>query len=279
MTAADTKQEPDAPEPQAPAPEEDVKMTIWEHLDELRKRLIRSALAVLATTVGAWCFKERILGWLITPYEVAWKERGLPGAPDLQGLSPAHIFMGYLELALTAGIIMAAPVIFYQLWSFVSPGLYRKEKRLVVPFVLFSTSLFMSGVAFAYYIAFPFTFRYFFSLLGPIGNSGAVLTQHSTMEYYLDFTTQMLLAFGVVFELPLFIMFLALAGIVTPKQLLRFGRWAILLAFIVGAIATPGPEITSQLAVSGALVILYFISVGLAFIVARKKKKKEEKET
>jgi len=278
MTAETNKREtPGAPEPAAPAPapEEDVKMTIWEHLDELRKRLVRSALAVGITTLVAWGFKERILGWLITPYEVAWKERGLPGAPDLQGLSPAHIFMGYLELALTAGVITAAPVIFYQLWSFVSPGLYRKEKRLIVPFVLFSTTLFLSGVAFAYYVAFPFTFRYFFSLLGPIGNSGAVLTQHSTMEYYLDFTTQMLLAFGVVFELPLFIMFLALAGIVTPKQLLRFGRWAILLSFIVGAIATPGPEITSQLAVSGALVVLYFISVALSFVVARKKKEKE----
>ncbi|HEY1955761.1 MAG TPA: twin-arginine translocase subunit TatC [Polyangiaceae bacterium] len=279
MTAIPNKPdaEPDKPEgePAAPTPEEDVKMTIWEHLDELRRRLVRSAIAVLITTCVAWGFKERILGWLIKPYEVAWKERGLPGTPDLQGLSPAHIFMGYLELALTAGVIAGAPIIFYQLWAFVSPGLYRKEKRLIVPFVLFSTSLFLSGIAFAYYIAFPFTFRYFFSLLGPIGNSGAVLTQHSTMEYYLDFTTQMLLAFGVVFELPLFIMFLALAGIVTPKQLLRFGRWAVLLSFVVGAIATPGPEITSQLAVSGALVILYFISVGLAFIVARNKKKRE----
>lgn len=275
MSSAVTEPEQEPKEPEKPTPESDVKMTIWEHLDELRKRLIRSALAVAITTGVAWAFKERILGWLITPYEVAWKERGLPGAPDLQGLSPAHIFMGYLELAITAGLITSAPVIFYQLWAFVSPGLYRKEKRLVVPFVLFSTALFLSGVAFAYYVAFPFTFRYFFSLLGPIGNSGAVLTQHSTMEYYLDFTTQMLLAFGVVFELPLFIMFLALAGIVTPRQLLRFGRWAVLLSFIVGAIATPGPEITSQLAVSGALVILYFISVGLSFLVARKKKEKK----
>jgi sec-independent protein translocase protein TatC len=276
MTAETNK--PDVPEtPESPAtPEGDVKMTIWEHLEELRRRLVRSAIAVGVTTVVAWAFKERILGWLVEPYEMAWKERHLPGAPDLQGLSPAHIFMGYLELSITAGLIAAAPVIFYQLWAFVSPGLYRKEKRLVVPFVLFSTTLFLSGVAFAYYVAFPFTFRYFFSLLGPIGNSGAVLTQHSTMEYYLDFTTQMLLAFGVVFELPLFIMFLALAGIVTPKQLLRFGRWAVLLSFIVGAIATPGPEITSQLAVSGALVVLYFISVALAFMIARKKKEKRE---
>lgn len=275
---ADTKPDvPDTPEePAKPPPEEDVKMTIWEHLDELRRRLVRSAIAVGVTTGVAWAFKERILGWLILPYEAAWKERNLPGIPDLQGLSPAHIFMGYLELALTAGVIASAPIIFYQLWAFVSPGLYRKEKRLIVPFVLFSTTLFLSGVAFAYYVAFPFTFRYFFSLLGPIGNSGAILTQHSTMEFYLDFTTEMLLAFGVVFELPLFIMFLAIAGIVTPRQLLRFGRWAILLSFIVGAIATPGPEITSQLAVSGALVVLYFISVGLSFVVARKKDKPDK---
>ena len=136
----------------------------------------------------------------------------------------------------------------------------------------------MTAVAFAYYVAFPFTFNYFFSLLGPVADSGAVITQRSTLEFYLDFATRMLLAFGIVFELPLFISFLSIAGIVTPKQLLRFGRWAVLLAFIVGAIATPGPEITSQIAVSGALVVLYFLSVAVAFLLARKKPEAPSKE-
>jgi sec-independent protein translocase protein TatC len=205
----------------------------------------------------------------------------MPNEPlKLQTLSPGDPFVAYLQLSLVAGIMMAIPIIFYQLWSFVSPGLYSKEKKYIVPFVGFSTLLFGSGVAFAYYVAFPFTFKYFFSLLGEIGDTGTVLTQIPTFEYYLDFSTRMLLAFGIVFELPLFISFLAMAGIVTPRQLLRFGRWAVLLAFVLGAIATPGPEITSQVAVSGALIVLYFISVGVAFLVGKKKDEppSEEKE-
>ncbi len=260
------------------APEADVKMTIWEHLNELRSRLIRAALGVLVATCVAWAYRVQILAWLIHPYEKAWIARKMPGSPELQTLSPGDVFIGYLQLSLVAGIIAAAPIIFYQLWAFVSPGLYSKEKRLVIPFVLFSTTLFLSGVAFAYYVAFPFTFNYFFSLLGQVSDSGTVLTQRPTLEFYLDFSTRMLLAFGVVFELPLFIAFLSLAGIVTPMQLLRFGRWAVLLSFVVGAIATPGPEITSQIAVSGALVVLYVLSVAIAFVIARNKKKEEKKE-
>ncbi len=253
-------------------PESDVQMTIWEHVGELRKRLTRAAIGLLICTCVAWAFRVQILAWLVKPYETAWIAKGMPGKPELQTLSPGDVFTGYLELSLVAGIIASAPIIFYQLWSFVSPGLYSKEKRFVVPFVFFSTGLFLSGVAFAYYVAFPFTFTYFFSLLGTISASGTVLTQRPTLEFYLDFSTRMLLAFGAVFELPLFITFLALAGIVTPMQLLKFSRWAVILSFVVGAIATPGPEITSQVAVSGALVGLYLLSVGVAFIVAPKKK-------
>jgi sec-independent protein translocase protein TatC len=255
----------------APSPEGEVKMTIWEHLEELRKRIIRAAIGMLVTTIVAWTFRVPILAWLLRPYERAWVGRHFPGAPELQTLSPADAFVGYLQLSMVAGFVAAAPLIFYQLWAFISPGLYSKEKRLIVPFVVFSTTLFLSGVAFAYYVAFPFSFNYFFSLLGQVSDQGTVLTQRPTLEFYLDFSTRMLLAFGGVFELPLFISFLAIAGIVTPMQLLKFGRWAILGSFIVGAVVTPGPEISSQLAVSSALVLLYFVSIGVAFIVGKKK--------
>ena len=157
-------------------------------------------------------------------------------------------------------------MIFYQLWSFISPGLYRKEKRLIAPFVIFSTTLFMSGVAFAYYVAFPFTFNYFLSLLGDV-RPGVELTQIVTLEFFLDFSTRFLLAFGAVFELPIFIAFLVLANIVTPKQLVKFGRWATVLAFVLGAVVTPGPEVTSQIAVSGALIGLYFLSIPIAYLL------------
>jgi sec-independent protein translocase protein TatC len=257
--------------PQPPEP----KMTIWEHLEELRSRFVKAMAMIFITSIGAWYFRVKILGWLLKPFEKAWVDHHFPGVPELQTLSPADPFIGYLELTIFTSIIASAPIIFYQLWQFVSPGLYAKEKRFVIPFVFFSTGLFLSGVMFAYYVAFPFTFNYFFSLLGQVDASGTVLTQRPTLEFYLDFVTRFLLAFGFVFELPLFILFLALAGIVTPMQLLKFSRWAILLSFIIGAIATPGPEVTSQLAVSGALVFLYFISVAIAFVFARNKAKRQ----
>jgi sec-independent protein translocase protein TatC len=254
------------------APGEQEKMTIWEHLNELRSRVVRAAIGLLVTSIAAWNFRVKILALLLVPYEHAWRQRGLPGSPELQTLGPSDVFVGYMQLSIFAGVICAAPIIFYQLWAFISPGLYSKEKRLIVPFVFFSTSLFLSGVAFAYYVAFPFTFGYFFSLLGQVSDTGTVLTQRPTLEFYLDFATRMLLALGFVFELPLFISFLAIAGIVTPMQLVKFSRWAIILSFLVGAVVTPGPEVTSQLAVSGALVALYFLSIGIAFVVGRKKK-------
>ena len=257
-------------------PEADVKMTIWEHLGELRARLTRAAIGLLAGAVVCWTYREKLLAWLTIPYAAAWRAR-FPNEPiKLQTLAPADAFVNYMQLSLVGGVVIAAPIIFYQLWAFVSPGLYAREKKYIIPFVVFSTGLFLSGVAFAYYVAFPFSFQYFFSLLGEVdGNSGIQLTSMPTMEYYLDFTTRMLLAFGGVFELPLFIAFMALAGIVTPMQLVRFSRWAIISCFIVGAFVTPGPEISSQIAVSGALVCLYFLSIGLSFLVAPKRSEDE----
>jgi sec-independent protein translocase protein TatC len=259
------------------APEAEVSMTIWEHLSELRRRLMRAALAMVSGAVIAWVYREKLLAWIAQPYRNAWATK-FPNEPlELQTLAPADVFVNYMQLSLVAGVVFATPMIFYQLWAFVSPGLYAREKKYIIPFVVMSTTLFMSGVAFAYYVAFPFSFDYFFSLLGDVGgNSGIVLKSRPTMDYYLDFAERMLLAFGGVFELPLFIAFLSLAGIVTPRQLVKFSRYAIIGSFIVGAFVTPGPEISSQCAVSGALVVLYFISVGLAYIVAKKKKDEPE---
>jgi sec-independent protein translocase protein TatC len=270
MTAAPVPE----PSTDASSPERDVRMTIWEHLEELRKRIIKAAVGVVAATVVAWCFRTEALKWLVAPYQHTWQLR-FNKPLVLQTLAPADAFLGYLELSLTAGIVASAPIIFYQLWSFISPGLYRKEKRLIVPFVASSSTLFLSGVAFAYYVAFPFTFNYFLSLLGPVGE-GVELTQIVTLKEFLDFATRFMLAFGAVFELPLFIAFLVLANIVTPKQLLRFGRWATVLAFALGAVVTPGPEVTSQIAVSAALIGLYFMSIPIAYLLKPRSAAAEE---
>jgi sec-independent protein translocase protein TatC len=258
-------------------PEEDVKMTIWEHIGELRKRLARAALALVAGAVACWSFREPLLGWITKPYASAWRERfpelvKAGQQPELQMLAPTDAFVNYMQLSFVGGVIIAAPVVFYQLWAFISPGLYAREKRYIVPFVLFSTTLFLSGIAFGYYAALPLSFPFFFSLLGQVGgDAGIVLTSKPTMENYLDFAEHMLLAFGLTFELPLFIGFLALAGIVSPQQLIKFSRYAIVGAFVIGAFVTPGADILPQIIVSGALIALYFISVGLAFLIYRKK--------
>jgi sec-independent protein translocase protein TatC len=261
-----------AHEDERPGPEDDVQMTIWEHLAELRMRVTHAALALLATTVLCWVMRERLLAWIVAPYEAEWAAR-FPTRPiELQTLAPIDTFMSYLELAVTGGVILASPVIFWQLWAFVSPGLYAHEKRYIVPFVVFSTALFGGGVAFGYYVAFPFSFQYFLSLLGNVGNDpDLLLIARPTMEYYLDFTTRLLLAFGGVFELPLFIAFLAMAGIVTPRQLVQFSRYAVVAAFVIGGVVTPGPEVSSQIAVSAALIALYFVSVGASFLVAKRR--------
>ena len=249
-------------------------MTIWEHLDELRRRVIRAAIGMRrddhrragrsasASSPGS-----------LTPYEDAWRRGTSPAPRSFRRSRPADAFVGYLQLSLVGGVVAAAPIIFYQLWAFISPGLYRKEKRLIVPFVLFSTTLFLSGVAFAYYVAFPFTFNYFFSLLGQVSRRGRVLTQRPTLEFYLDFSTRMLLAFGGGLRAP------ALHRVPRHRghrdaasSSLKFGRWAVLGSFVVGAVVTPGPEVSSQLAVSGALVALYFLSIGVAFVVGKRKK-------
>jgi len=253
-------------------PEEDVKMTIWEHLGELRKRIVRAGIALIAGAIVCWTFKEKLLGWISQPYKDMWKIR-FPDTPvELQTLAPIDAFVSYMQLALTGGVVMAAPVIFYQLWAFISPGLYSKEKRYIIPFVLFSTTLFAGGIAFCYYAFFPSFFTFSFSLLGQVdGPGGIVLTSRPTMEFYLDFATRMLLAFGFIFEMPLFISFLALAGIVTPMQLVRFSRWAVIASFVIGAFITPGPEMSSQFIVAVALIGLYFLSVGLSFLVAKRR--------
>jgi sec-independent protein translocase protein TatC len=276
MTAqTDAPPAPEVPGPDLPGPDVpdggETKMTIWDHLNELRSRVVKAAIGLFLCSMVCWAYRVKLLALLLKPYERAWVAHGMPGTPELQTLSPADAFVGYLQLSMVGGAIAAAPIIFYQLWSFISPGLYSKEKRLIVPFVFFSTGLFLSGVAFAFYVAFPFTFGYFFSLLGTVSDQGTVLTQRPTLEFFLDFATRMLLAFGCVFELPLFISFLAIAGIVTPMQLLKFSRWAIILSFVLGGIVTPGPEISSQLAVSGALILLYFVSIAVAFVVGKKK--------
>jgi len=259
--ANDAATEPDEEEGGPP-------MTFWEHLDELRKRLTVSVLVLIVAAFGAFAYAPKLLAILTIPFHVAWKANNLAGEGTMHFSSPAGAVVAYIKLSMVAGLVAAAPVIFYQLWAFVAPGLYAKEKRFVIPFVLLSTLLFVGGGAFAFYAAFPMTFNYFLSLAGPLG-TGVTITPTVMMGEYIDFALQMILAFGIIFELPLLILFMSLAGIVNYLQLIRFGRWFVLLAFIFAAIFTP-PDMTSQIVMAVPMVVLYGVSIVLAFLFGKK---------
>jgi sec-independent protein translocase protein TatC len=244
-------------------------MTFWEHLDELRKRLSRSVLAFLVMCVVAWEVRETILSMLTTPFQESWVALQVPGKPSLHFGAPGAAFMAYLELSLLGGIVFATPVIFYQLWAFVAPGLYAREKRFVIPFVAASTALFVGGGYFGWKAAFPITFHYFLGLSGELAGGGITIVPTVMMGDYIDFCVRMLLAFGIIFELPLLLLFLSLAGIVNYLQLIRFARWFVLLAVILGAVLSPGDAISLQLLMTLPLCALYALSIGLAYVFGK----------
>lgn len=263
------KEEPTPKEgEESDAPEDDRPMTFWEHLEELRSRVVKAVLALCVGTGITWYFKERVLAFLYEPMKEAWIERGLPNAPSLNFKSPADPFIAYFNLSLIGGIVLAAPFIFYQLWSFIAPGLYAKEKRMVIPFVFFSSVLFIGGGYFGYRAAFPITFGYFLSLAGDVEGTVQV-TPTLMMDDYISFVMKMLLGFGAIFEIPILATFLARVGLLTHTKMIRWMRYYIFIAFFVAAVLTP-PEWTSQLVMAVPACLLYFASIGLVYVFQRK---------
>lgn len=245
-------------------------MTFWEHLDELRSRLIRSLIAFFIATGIAWNYHERIKDILTVPLNDAWKKQGLSGLGRLHFSTPAGAFTTYFKVAMVGGFLLCSPFIFYQLWRFIAPGLYAREKRFVIPFVVCSTLLFSGGALFAYRTAVPISLNYFFSLATAGENTGGVaITPTIMMDQYFGYVGQILLGFGLVFELPLLLLFLSIAGVVNYLHLIRFGRWFVLVAFVVGAVLTP-PDITSQLVMALPMCLLYLLSIGLAYVFGKR---------
>jgi sec-independent protein translocase protein TatC len=262
------------PDPETPDEEEDGEegkpMTFWEHLDELRSRLVRSLIAFFVATAVAWNYHEEIKDVLAVPLSEAWKAQGLAGDGMLHFATPAGAFTTYLKLSMTGGALLVSPFLFYQLWSFIAPGLYAREKRYVIPFVVCSTGLFVGGAYFAYRTAVPISLNYFFSLSGGGGEGSTVsITPTIMMAEYFGYVGQILLGFGMVFQLPLLLLFLSIAGVVNYLQLIRFGRWFVLVAFIVGAVLTP-PDITSQLVMAVPMCLLYIVSIGLVYLFGKR---------
>ena len=277
---------PDEEEEEADAPEDDKPMSFWDHLEELRSRVVRSLLALIVGASVAWYYKEKLLAFIYKPFHDSWMAEHVPNDPTLNFKSPADVFTAYFNLSLIAGLVAASPFMFFQLWSFIAPGLYAKEKRLVIPFVFCSTLLFIGGAYVGYLTAFPITFGYFLSMSGDV--EGIVkVTPTIMMDEYIGFVIKLLLAFGAIFEIPILATFLARVGMLTHKKMIRWARYYVFIAFFVAAVVTP-PEWTSQLVMAVPACLLYGISIGLVYLfqtkeavaaeLEREKEEREEKE-
>ncbi len=238
--------------------DEQEKIPFTEHLEELRKRLIICFTAVGIGFVLSYGFKEKLFQILTRPLI-----RVMQTGDKLIFTGLPEAFFTYLKVAFLSGIILAAPVIFYQFWMFVAPGLYDKEKRLMAPIVFLSTFFFVGGAFFGYFIVFPYGFKFF------LGFASEIIRPLPSMREYLGFASKLLLAFGLVFELPLIITFLARLGIVSVSFLKKNRKYALLLFFVGAAILTP-PDVVTQIMMALPLMVLYEISIVGARIFGKK---------
>jgi sec-independent protein translocase protein TatC len=240
--------------------ETDAKSPFTEHLGELRDRLVRSFIAVGGGFAVSYAFKEKLFQILTAPLVTAMEESG-NAKMIFTGLPEA--FFTYLKVSLLAGIVLATPVLFYQFWMFVSPGLYRTEKKYLLPVVILSIFFFVIGASFGYFIVFPYGFQFF------LGFATDTIQAMPSMKEYLSFASKMLLAFGFVFELPLVLTFMARMGLVTVPFLKKNRKYALLLFFVGAALITP-PDVITQIMMALPLMVLYEISIIGARIFGRK---------
>ncbi|QKE28652.1 twin arginine translocation system, TatC protein [Arcobacter acticola] len=236
------------------------------HIADLRKRLVISCLTVAAMFFVCFSFYEPILNWMMVPVEAV-----LPKNSQMVAVEIQETFFTALKVAFFAGFIVSLPVIFWQLWLFLAPGLYDHEKKLVIPFVFFATLMFLSGSAFAYYIVVPVGFEFL------INFGSTVVTVLPSIGKYVGFFTKLLIGFGIAFELPVITFFLAKIGLVDDRMLKDFFRYAIILIFVVSALLTP-PDVISQLLMAAPLTLLYGVSIYIAKVFNPASKKEDEEE-
>ena len=239
------------------------KQPFLGHLEELRERLIKSFIAIGAGCVIAYIFSEELFNILLLPLKDL-----LPEGDGVIFTGLPEMFFTYLKTAFIAGILFASPVIFYQMWMFIAPGLYQHEKRYVIPFIFFSTILFVGGALFGYFIVFPMGFKFL------LGYSNEYLQALPSVKKYFSLSYRLLLAFGIVFQLPLLIFFLSKMGLMTVDFLRKRRPFAIIMAVIIGAILTP-PDIISQIMMAIPLIVLYEIGIIVAMMGGRKKSSKD----
>lgn len=241
-----------------PLPMDEKKLPLTAHLQELRKRLILSFIAVGGGFALCYAFAEKIFDVLAAPLL-----KMMPAGGSLIFTSVAEAFFTYMKVAFIAGLIVASPFVLYQIWAFVAPGLYRHEKKYVVPFIVAGSFFFAIGILFAYYVALPVGFKFL------LGFATDFIKPLPSMKEYLSFSIKFLLAFGLVFEFPVVLVVLARIGVVDAKTLARQRKYAILLIFIFAAILTP-PDIISQIIVALPMIGLYELSILLSKLFGKK---------
>jgi len=239
---------------------DDEKLPLTSHLEELRKRLIRILIVVGAGFFACYFFREYLFAIITEPLVAA-----LPKNSHMVFTGLPEAFFIYLKIALFASLFLTSPYTFYQIWRFIAPGLYPDERKHVIPFVLSSTLLFVSGILFGYFLALPPAFEFF------VAFSSDFLKPMISFREYLSFSLKMLLAFGISFELPVFIFFMARLGIVNAKMLKKNRRYAILIIFIAAALLTPSPDAFSQILMAIPLMFLYEISIFLSKYAEKKR--------
>jgi sec-independent protein translocase protein TatC len=240
-------------------------MTFLEHLEDLRKRIFYSFIAIIAAVIPAWFFSKDIYDILAVPVT-----KFLPEGEKLAYTTLTAPFMLYIKVSFLTAIFATSPFIFLQFWMFVAPGLYRKEKKYVIPFVLFTTIFFALGAAFGYFVVFPWACRFFLRM-------GADFNAVITVDKYFSLALRMLLGIAAIFELPTLVFFLSRMGIITSRWMVKNFKYAVLVIFIIAAIITPTPDMVNQSIIAIPMLALYGLSILIALLSEKRRKEKQKK--
>jgi sec-independent protein translocase protein TatC len=240
-------------------------MTFLEHLEDLRKRILYSFIAIIVAVIPAWFFSKDIYDILAVPVT-----KFLPEGEKLAYTTLTAPFMLYIKVSFLTAIFVTSPFIFLQFWMFIAPGLYKKEKKYVIPFVFFTTFFFALGASFGYFVVFPWACRFFLRM-------GADFRAVITVDKYFSLALRMLLGIAAVFELPTLVFFLSRMGIITARWMIKNFKYAVLAIFIIAAIITPTPDMVNQSIIAIPMLALYGLSILIAFFSEKRRKRERKK--
>lgn len=243
-------------------------MSVVEHLDELRRRIIVATVALVVAVVAAFVGKDWVFYALQRPLKAI---RGADA--QLVTFSPTEPFMTVLKVSVYAGLILALPVILYEVWSFIMPALYEREKKSVLPYVLFTGALFLGGVAFGYFVVLPVGLKFL------VGYGGDIFNQQLRASEYLGFVSVFLLGFGIVFEMPVFVLLLSALGIVSTRRLRRWRKYAVLVIAVLAMAITPSQDPVSMILLMVPLLLLYELGIILGRLSERRRDRRRSQET